>query len=447
MTRPTPSLGLIALVALGAVGCQTLASTHEYRLYRAYRYLGAGPERLAAGSAYIEAHPQGRFSAEVRREVETAEEDFWMEHRASVDGLSAYVQAFPRGSHVEEARQRLSVFEAARREQVTALRATEQAERERREEELRLAGARARIWARTNFDRWVRLFGGLQGWGQGFGPIVGANPSFREAFENAPPQCRGAHCRKDFSQDFYISVPGRSALPRRINLQLDMVRTGNDRLVNQVLVNLRGRGLTQWFESERQEPVTPGDAQAREAAVRWSMDQLRAVFGAGFPDARETPAALYGPPPEPMVMGGEEEEEEAPAAPADPNACVIPSQPLGVRWSAVIGCPGLSNARPFTVPEEARTTHATAMEPVGGVGPAVTANACLRVDAYAALDAEGMGTDEGIVFTLIPACALGPSTPARPARPGARPAAAPARPAAAPARPAAAPAAAPAATP
>jgi len=436
MKRATHTASVVALVALGAMGCQTLASTQEYRLYRAYRYLAAGPERLAAGSAYIEAHPQGRFSAEVRREVETAEEDFWMEHRASVDGLSGYVQAFPRGSHVEEARQRLAVFEAARREQVAATQATEQAERERREEELRLTGARARIWGRTNFDRWVRLFGGLQGWGQGFGPIVGANASFREAFENAPPQCRAAHCRKDFTQDFYISVPGRSALPRRLNLQLDMVRAGSDRVVNQVYVNLRARGLTQWFESERQEPVAADEAQAREAAVRWSMDQLRAVFGAAFPEARETPASLYGPPPEPMVMGAEEEEEAPPPAPADANACPIPSQPLGVRWTAVIGCTGLANPRPFTVPDEARTAHTAAMEPAGGVGPAVTANACLRVDAYAALDGEGMGTDEGIVLTLIPACALTPAAPARPARPGARPAAAPARPAAAPARPA-----------
>ena len=275
---------------LGAVGCQTLASPAEYRLYRAYRYLGAGPERLAAGSAYLEAHPQGRFSAEVRREVETAEEDFWLEHRASVDGLTEYVQAFPRGSHVEEARQRLGVFEAARREQEAARRAAAAADAERREEELRRTGAQARVWGRASFDRWVRLFGGLQGWGQGFGPIVGANPAFREAFENEPPQCRAAHCRKDYAQDFYIPVPGRSALPRRISLQLDMVRAGSDRVVNQVLINLRNRGLTQWFESERQEPVTPGEAQAREAAVRWSMDQLRAVFGAAFPDARETPA-------------------------------------------------------------------------------------------------------------------------------------------------------------
>jgi hypothetical protein len=160
---------------------------------------------------------------------------------------------------------------------------------------------------------------------------------------------------------------------------------------------------------------------------------------ASFPDARETPAELYGPPPEAVMQGVEEDENAAPE-PVDPNACVIPSQPLGVRWSAIIGCAGATGAR-ITAPAEATEAHARSL--TSDEAP-ITSHACLRFDAYAAIDGEGMATDEGVAVSLIPACALRPAGAARPGvRPGApaRPGAAPARPGA-PARPAARPAAA-----
>jgi hypothetical protein len=130
-------------------------------------------------------------------------------------------------------------------------------------------------------------------------------------------------------------------------------------------------------------------------------------------------------------MQGVEEEESAAPTPVDPNACVIPSQPLGTRWSAVVGCSPLNNPRAFTAPAtEIMEAHARTLE---SDEQPVTASVCLRLDAFAALDGDGMGTDEGVSIALIPACALQPAAPARPARPGrpgARPAARPAAPAA-----------------
>ncbi len=414
----------MTVVAMTVAGCRVVASRADYTAYRNFRYAAEGSDRLAAASEYLSGQPNGRFRPEVQAVINATEEDYWADHRASLDGLNEYLRAFPAGTHVEEARQRLAVYERTRAEAEAARRAQDEADRVRREEELRASAARTRQWGRLSFNRWVRLFGGLNAWGQGMGAIVQGNPEFGAAFENAPPQCRASHCRKDFVQDFFIPVPGRSALPRRATLSLDMVRVGTDRTVNQVFTVMRNRGLTQWWELESQTAADPADAAARETAVRWTMDQLRAIVVTAFPEAKETPAQLYGPPPEPMVMGAEEEEEAAPAA-VDPNACVVPSQPLGTRWSAVVGCAGVT-ARPFTAPAEATRTHHEAM---ASDEPAVVPHACLRIDAYAALDGEGMSTDEGIALTLIPACA----TQAAPGRPGARP---PARPAAA--RPAAA---------
>lgn len=434
--RSRDMIRAMTLVAVTAAGCRVVASRADYTAYRNFRYAAEGSDRLAAASEYLQGQPNGRFRPEVQAVINGTEEDYWADHRASLDGLNEYLRAFPAGNHVEEARQRLAVYERTRAEGEAARRAADEADRARREEELRASAARTRLWGRTSFNRWVRLFGGLNAWGHGMGDIVQGNPEFGAAFENAPPQCRASHCRKDFVQDFFIPIPGRSALPRRATLSLDMVRVGTDRTVNQVFTVMRNRGLTQWWELESQAAADPADAAARETAVRWAMDQLRAVVVTAFPEAKETPAQLYGPPPEPMVMGAEEEEEAAPAA-VDPNACVVPSQPLGTRWSAIVGCTGVT-ARPFTAPDEATRAHHEAM---AADEPAVTPRACLRIDAYAALDGEGMSTDEGLALTLIPTCAT--QTAARPgARPPARPPAArpPAARPAAPARPAAAPA-------
>lgn len=431
--RSRDTLRAVAVAAIAVAGCRVVASRADYAAYRNFRYAAEGSDRLAAASEYLQTQPQGRFRPEVQGVINLTEEDYWADHRASLDGLNEYLRSFPAGTHVDEARQRLAVYERNRQQAELTRREGEQADAARREEELRVAAARTRLWGRTSFNRWVRLFGGLNAWGRGVGEIVQGNPEFGAAFENAPPQCRGSHCRKDYVQDFFIPVPGRSALPRRATLSLDMIRVGTERNVNQVFTVMRNRGLTQWWELETQGPADPADPQARETAVRWAMDQLRAVVAVAFPEARETPAELYGPPPEAMVMGGEDDENTAPVA-VDPAACVIPSQPLGTRWSAVIGCAGVAG-RPFTAPAEAAQAHAQAM---AADEAAVTPRACLRIDAYAALDGEGMSTDEGISLALIPACAVTPSAgrpavrPRVPVRPGA-----PARPVA-PARPAAA---------
>lgn len=409
-TRPAA----LSLAAIATASCATVISSNEYSLYRAYRYESGGAERLAAGGRYLQDYPQGRYAPDVQRDVFGAEEEFWGTHRSDASGLNEYLAAFPRGPHAEEARQRLEAFEQRRQQEEEERRRTAEQDRARREEELRTSNARARMWARVTFSKWMRVFGGLHAWGQGMGPIVQANPDFAAQFENDPPQCRASHCRKNYLTDFSIPIPGRTAASRRINFTLDMVRTGRERLVNQVMLVVHERGLTRWWESENQQIVEDSNAEARETAVRWTMDQLRAALVTSFPEARETPPELYGPPPE-AVMQGVEEDENATPPPTDPNACVLLSQPLGTRWSAVVGCAGVSTAA-VRAPQEATEAHARSM--TADEAP-VTPQTCLRVDAYAALDGEGMSTDEGVVITAIPACALRGRPAARP--PAARP--------------------------
>ncbi len=411
-----------SLVVCGLAGCGTLASPADYAAYRAYRYEPDGPDRFAAGTSYLQRFPQGKFHARVQDEVLGAEEDFWADHRTSVDSLHEYLRAFPTGNHVDEARQRIGVFEAARRAQEEARRAAAQAEAERNAAELARQSVRQRLWTRITYAHWLRVFGGLQGWGQGFGAIVGLNPDFNDQFE-VRPDCHGAHCRMNTRVDFSIPVPGRTALTNAVTFTLDMVRVGPERAVDQVFLTVHNKGLSHWWESEHQQPLDPADAAARESSVRWAMEQLKAEFVAIFPTARETPAALYGPPPEAVMEGAGDDDDNATPPPTDPHACVIPSQPLGTRWSAVIGC-GTTGGAQISATPEAVEAHAHSLE---GNPPAPSeAHACLRIDAYGALDGEGMSTDEGMVISLIPPCAL--TQPAHPAR-GAHPVVqAPARP-------------------
>ncbi len=405
--RAAPSL----LVLAGLVGCTALAPTTDYATYRAYRYEAAGPDRLAAGARYLQEYPQGRFHVEVQHEVQGAEEDFWSDHRSSVDGLTEYLHAFPAGLHVDEAHQRLGVFDAARREQETARRAAQAADAARVAAELSQQSARQRLWARLTFARWLRVFSGMQGWGQGMGVIAGQNPNFEAQFEGSPPVCHGAHCRKDARVDFTIPVPGRTAQSSAVTFTLDIVRVGTERSVNQVFLTVHNLGLSHWWESEHQAPVDLSDTTARESSARWAMDQLRAELLAVLPTARETPAELYGPPPAAVMQGIDEDENAAPE-PVDPNACEIPSQPLGTRWSAVIGC-GTVGGASLTAPPEAVEAHAHSVEG-DSPAPPVEPHACLRVDSYAAIAGAGMSTDEGMVVSLIPACALQPAAPGRP---------------------------------
>jgi hypothetical protein len=228
-TNHNTFLRVALLAAVSAGGCTVWSSPSDYTHYRAYRYEPVGPERLAAGGRYLAAHPSGHFAGEVREVVFAQEEDFWADHRSSVDGLNEYVRAFPTGGHADEARERLRVFEQAREQQEQERRRVAEQERGAREQELQAAASRQRLWMRGQYNRWTRLFGGLQGWGQAVGPIVQANPDFSTAFENEPPQCRASHCRKNYNLDFYIPVPGRSAIPRRIAFTLDMVRVGTER--------------------------------------------------------------------------------------------------------------------------------------------------------------------------------------------------------------------------
>jgi hypothetical protein len=401
----------LGLTGLLFGGCAVIASKDEYSAYRSFRYETNADRRTALGAEYMQRYPEGRFRSNVQAEVGRQEEDFWEDRRSTLQGLQAYLQAFPNGSHAGEARARVEVYEAERRRAIEAQQAAEQAERERLAAERRAANERQRLFARNTILFWLRQFGSLDGWGEPIATVAQRNPDFNTAFGGEPaPICRAGRCRKSFRTDFFVPQPGRSAIARTLSLSLDLLM--RERRIMQAQLVMHRRGLSVWYECETQGFCDPSDAEARQRSVRWAMDQLKGIVATAFPEARETPPELVGP--EPEMEGAEEDEAAAQQAAAQP-APPIPPQPLGVQWSYIVGCGNLGGAQ-ITIPENANPAGWS--ETTQGQNTPV--RSCLRIDAYSAPDIEGVSQDEGIRVSWIPSSALphagGGARPARPAR-------------------------------
>ena len=104
--------------------------------------------------------------------MSAAEEQFWEERRSTLDGLQAYIDAYPNGSHVGEARARIGVYEQERLSQRQAREARERAEREAREAARAAENERQRMYTRETMLYWLRATGAITGWGTTLGEIA-----------------------------------------------------------------------------------------------------------------------------------------------------------------------------------------------------------------------------------------------------------------------------------
>jgi hypothetical protein len=446
MTRTRPAL-VLSLLSLS--GCAAFAGADELSLYRSIRYEADPARRTHLGSEYVTRYPQGRFISSIGAEVSAAEEQFWEERRSTLDGLQAYIDAYPNGSHVGEARARIGVYEQERLAQRQAREARERAEREAREAARAAENERQRMYTRETMLYWLRATGAITGWGTTLGEIARANQEFANNFQNTSPApvCRGGRCVKQHQLDFYVPVPGRAAQPRR--LQFGFALTFTERRLNGFSFTFANQGLATWYERETQTAVLADNAATRDAANAWALANLKGVVAMAFPNARETPESLRGEDPPDSgdvaddtatpAIGGDVVDDTPPAGgtppttppttppaggaggTAAPGAALsgVPNHPLNTQFSYIVGhCGGLGGAE-ITIPEGAAPANfnAAAQQPP-------TVNGCLRIDGYTAI--QGVSPNEGLVISFIPESALPrrgrgrPTRPARPARPARR---------------------------
>ncbi len=114
LTRFLPS-ACASFTAVGLLSCgaatQMLASPDDLADYRAFRTAAYEGDRLAKAQAYLEGHPHGAWSGEVRELFDT-EEPAWFERSKSSRSMArAYLASLPRGPHAEAARALMVLFD------------------------------------------------------------------------------------------------------------------------------------------------------------------------------------------------------------------------------------------------------------------------------------------------------------------------------------------------
>lgn len=100
-------IALLALVVSVACGCAELrpmiAPPADLEDYRAFRVAAAEGTRLARAKRYIDRHPKGVFSDEVRRAFEEEEPLYFEQAQRSREGIRRYLADLPEGPHAEAA--------------------------------------------------------------------------------------------------------------------------------------------------------------------------------------------------------------------------------------------------------------------------------------------------------------------------------------------------------
>lgn len=329
-------LGLV--VALG--GCAAVSSHEEYGAYRAVRRAESDRDRLIAAQRYVERHPGGFWIDEVQAERRSREDQVWEASNATREGLEWYLQVYPDGEHVEQARPRLAALQTvgSRREQ------EEQRQADLTQQQRQQAEEAQRVWVTRAFQFWTRTLLSIRNYGSSIQRVAGANAEFSQAFGQQPePICAPEYCIKHYGQRYHIPVRGGTRIDRQVDvflrLNLDRGRMERAELI------LPNKGFSRWFEMENRTPVTDEDPEQREGAINWVLDRIQPIVQAipgveridFIPEplaplqVRSSGEAAYQAPPSPgkqdyiddLLGDSEAEDEEQPESPP-PQAEVAP---------------------------------------------------------------------------------------------------------------------------
>jgi len=113
MKRLLALLGSVGLL----VGCAELrtmtAPPDDLEDYRSYRIAAYPGTRLARAQTYLEKHPNGAFSAEVRSAFDDEEPRFYEKAQSSKEGIRRYLADLPHGPHADAALHLLIALESS----------------------------------------------------------------------------------------------------------------------------------------------------------------------------------------------------------------------------------------------------------------------------------------------------------------------------------------------
>ena len=328
MTPAVTRIATALAVVLSLAGCATIATHDEYRAYRAIREASDDDTRLTALAHYAQTHPNGQWAQEVRDERSNREGDVWSGHNATREGLQYYLAAYPDGTYVEQAQQRLAALE------VVGGRREEEAQHVEEVQAVRRADAaeERRLWVTRSVEYWARTLLGIRNYGQTISQVARANPEFSQAFGQAPaPFCTPQSCLKHYHAHYAIPVPGATRIERQMHVFLRILLDHGR--VERVEVLLPNKGFSRWFELENRTLITDEDPEQRMQAIEWALQHLEPIItqvatGARVIDVVPEPIAPISQAAQAASQHAEEG-DDAPAPAASEPATPTPTPPAG----------------------------------------------------------------------------------------------------------------------
>lgn len=271
-SRSTKLLLLVGAIVLLA-GCAVVSTHEEYSAYRAVRRATSDRALLTAAQQYVRSHPDGYFVEEVQALRRAREDDVWASNNDSREGLEWYLEVYPDGRYVDQARPRLAALQTVSQGRQEEAQAREQLEQERR----RQAEEARRTWVTRAMQFWTRTLLGVRNYGSSIQRVVSANQDFNRAFGQAPaPQCTPEYCIKHYGQIYHIPVPGATRIDRTIDVYLRLsFERGCMERAELVLLN---KGFSRWYEMENRTVVTDEDPDQRQMAINWALDRIQPVI-------------------------------------------------------------------------------------------------------------------------------------------------------------------------
>lgn len=438
MTRRTTVTVCFAFALLAVAGCTIFASKSEYADYRAVRTAPTDRERILAMHTYVANNPGGQWFQQIQQQREEEEQSIYDAAKTTREGLEFYLEAYPDGTYVEQARPRLAAMQTVQgRRDVEAGHAREaQAERRQRQEEQR------RTWVTRAVTYWGRTLFSITNWGAPIAQVAGQNPAFSRAFgENPAPRCTETECVKYYQNVYAIPVPGATRIDRTIQIVLRL-KMDQQRVVRAEVL-LPSKGFSRWYEMENRTIVTDEDPTQREQAVNWALERLQPMIQEAFTGAQPLenltldaitalPFAFDGTRTGTATpgsggaddgeAGAEEDAEPQPATPATPT-------PAATDADAGTGSPSveqlLGQAAGVQEPATPATPETPAVEtpaqPEGPIAPRVVrafSTSAVRAAIFVAADEDYGTAYDGLVIELNRAAAA-PAAPARGGRGGA----------------------------
>ncbi|MEC7521358.1 MAG: hypothetical protein VYE22_15885 [Myxococcota bacterium] len=303
------TLGIPVLLASLLAGCAVVATHDEYGTYRQVRMADNDRDRLLAMHRYVTEHPAGYWIEEVQEMRRAKEDEVWNASYTSREGLEWYLQIYPDGQYVDQARPRLAALQTVRSRQDEEEERQRELERQRRQELLE----QRRTWVTRAMQFWTRTMVGIRNYGSSIQRIARGNEEFNRAFGQQPaPQCTADYCIKHYGQVYHIPVPGATRIDRHIDVYLRLLFDRGR--MNRAELLLPNKGFSRWYEMENQTVVTDEDPEQRTMAINWALDRIQPIIQEVASGAERID--FIPEPVDPLQVQAEAEDtEEAPTAP------------------------------------------------------------------------------------------------------------------------------------